>query len=158
MIEKLLKHNIITIIDEDMCFLFEQYTYFSHFDSKSKKWYVHRKEKGKTKSLHRDILQPNSTQLVDHINGNTLDNRKSNLRLCTKSENNFNVTTNRKNNTSGYKGVSWNKQQNKWKAYIQYNKKNIFLGYFLLASEAAKVYNKAAVKYHGNFANLNKVN
>ena len=87
----------------------------------------------------------------DHIDRNELNNRKSNLRPATASEN----TTNRrrfKNNTSGYTGVVWHKQTQKWRAQIQINKKPISLGAFNTKDEAVVARLKAEVKYHGDFA------
>ena len=93
-------------------------------------------------------------QVVDHINLNTLDNSRNNLRLCDYSSN----TTNRKkhkNNTSGYKGVS--KAGKKWKVNISKNGKRYYLGLFSCKKEAALEYNKAALKLHGKFARLNPI-
>lgn len=106
--------------------------------------------------LHRLILDAPKGMQVDHINGNRLDNRRENLRICTQAENCKNRKES-KNNTSGYKGVSICSQTKKYKAVIQLNRKKIFLGRFKTAKEAAIAYNEAAVKYHGEFANLNKI-
>jgi len=92
---------------------------------------------------------------VDHKNRDaTLDNRKSNLRIATSSQNNCNVgVTNR--NTSGFKGVHWNKDRNKWRATIGINNKRHSLGYFETREAAAHAYNEAAKQVHGDFAALN---
>jgi hypothetical protein len=103
--------------------------------------------------MHRFLMnEPNS--IVDHINGNTLDNRKLNLRICTHAENMRNVSKKTKN-TSGYKGVFWEK--GKWKVQLKYNYKSIHLGRFNNKIDAALAYNQAAIKYYGEFAQLNKV-
>ena len=88
---------------------------------------------------------------IDHINGNKSDNRISNLRLATASQNlsNKGIT---KSNTSGYKGVSFNRTKKKWMASIKVNKKSINLGYFLTPEEASEAYKAAAIKHHGEFA------
>lgn len=91
---------------------------------------------------------------VDHINNNPLDNRKINLRICNRSQN----LINRRLlgfNTSGFRGVS--KFRNKWQAYINYDRKRIHLGHFENKTDAAKAYNIAALKYHGEFVRLNNV-
>lgn len=106
--------------------------------------------------IHRLIMGlPNSydekTQLiVDHINGNKLDNRKSNLRIIKKEINPINCKT-YKNNTSGVKGVSWMKRLNKWQSSIQINKNNIYLGVYSDFDEAVRVRKEAEVKYFGEY-------
>lgn len=92
--------------------------------------------------------------MVDHENRNQLDDRIENLRAATHSENSRNRTSH-KNSSSKYLGVSWFKNYQKWKACIEVNDSGIFLGNFELESDAALAYNKAAVKYFKEFANLN---
>jgi len=106
--------------------------------------------------LHRYIIGAVDRQLVDHVNGDKLDNRKSNLRLCTHSENLSNRGI-QSNNTSGYKGVTWHKSRNKWRAFIIKDRLNIHLGYYTNEREAAIAYNKAALHYHKEFALLNEI-
>ena len=91
---------------------------------------------------------------VDHINGERTDNRWVNLRTCTTSQNQGNRKIS-KNNTSGYKGVSLNKRDSVWIACVEYKSKLIYLGGFNCKHEAALAYNKAAIKYFGEFAKLN---
>ena len=112
--------------------------------------------KKNTISMHRFIMNVPLNMTVDHINRNTLDNRKINLRICTMAENlrNKNIY---KNNTSKYKGVYYHKIVKKWLVRISVNNKRIHIGYFLNPIEGAKAYNEAAIKYHGEFANLNKI-
>ncbi len=103
--------------------------------------------------LHHFILNTNQREItIDHINGNGLDNRKENLRICTRTQNSQNRKLNC-NNTSGYKGVS--KSYGKWAVQINVNGKRLNLGRFANLLEAAKTYDEAAVKYHGEFARLN---
>lgn len=115
--------------------------------------YITRKQNIK---LHRIIANAPQNMTVDHINGNKADNRRSNLRICAQAENSRNVRTS-KSNTSGYKGVWWHCQNKKWRASITLNGKPIHLGLYDDKIEAAKAYNKAAIRYHGEFAKLNKI-
>jgi hypothetical protein len=100
--------------------------------------------------MHRQITNAHDSIEVDHINGNKLDNRKKNLRLCRREDNAKNLPI-YSNNKSGHKGVSLHKSTGKWQAYINVNKKRIYLGLFKNKKEAVKVYNDAAEKYFGEF-------
>lgn len=111
----------------------------------------------KTILMHREILKPPKGFFTDHINGNKLDNRRCNLRICTIAENIRNRKINLKVNTSGYKGICWNKISKKWQAGIKFSNKYIYLGLFNNKEEGALAYNQAAIKYHGKFATLNKL-
>lgn len=107
----------------------------------------------RTVRMHRVIMNAPDDLLVDHINGNTLDNRKENLRLCTMSQNMFNQGA-QKDNTSGYKGVSYVKDRGKWSAQIAIRGKTHYLGYFHTPNEAYEAYCTAAKQLHGEFARL----
>lgn len=117
--------------------------------------YAYRKDdKRKNVFMHRFLLQAPKGKLTDHVNGNKLDNRRLNLRLCSPSENQKNQKKN-KANTSGFKGVSWDKERKKWAAYINANGRLYHLGRFSIKRVAAEAYDKAAKKLHGEFARLN---
>jgi hypothetical protein len=92
--------------------------------------------------MHRLIMNFPKKLQVDHINRNTLDNRRENLRTVTQSQNLHN-TSSRKNNKSGYKGVHFDKRKKKYIAQIMIDRKYIFLGHFDNAIEASKAYQKA---------------
>lgn len=104
--------------------------------------------------LHHLVLKMEIPDEVDHINRNPLDNRRSNLRLATSSQNAFNRSQ-RPDNTTGYRGVSWHKVVQKWAAKICYCGKQKHLGVFDTPEEAALVYDSAAIELHGEFASLN---
>lgn len=93
---------------------------------------------------------------VDHRDLDKTNNRINNLREATNSQNNYNRPK-QTNNTSGYKGVYWNKSCNRWQAYVQAEGKRIHLGVFVDPVEAALAYNSAALKLHGEFARLNRI-
>ena len=107
--------------------------------------------------LHRIIMDATKrTEIVDHINGNIYDNRRENLRIGNKSDNGSNLRHLPIHNTSGFKGVHYDKVNHKWRARIQVNGKHIHLGRFKDKIEAAKAYDEAAIKYFGEFACTNK--
>lgn len=109
-----------------------------------------------TLRMHRFIMNTPKGLETDHVDRNRLNNQRSNLRICTKSENQRNVS-NRKDNTSGYKGINWNKQHRKWVVRIQVDNKRIFVGVFRDLDAAIHAYNANVLKYHGEFARLNDV-
>lgn len=116
------------------------------------------KRKGMLSSLmHRLILNAPKGQDVDHINGNPLDNRRKNLRICSRSQNLHN-SKKHKDNKSGYKGVFWQSKSNKWRAQICCEGKRFSIGMFCNKKDAAIAYNKEAIKLFGQFARLNKIN
>ncbi|MCK9521084.1 MAG: AP2 domain-containing protein [Dehalococcoidia bacterium] len=107
--------------------------------------------------MHRQIMQLHSGDkaICDHINRNTLDNRKANLRIVTHSLNQYNCVMIRKNNTTGYRGITFHRKLGKWIAQIRVNNKHIYIGVFTSKEEAAKAYDKEAIKYYGKNAMLN---
>lgn len=126
-------------------------------------WYIGKRgyvtsssNKVKHTMLHRLLLKTNNKdEIVDHINHNILDNRKSNLRICNKSQNNGNQIKTR--GTSKYKGVSWIKVKNKWLSQISHLNKHYFLGYFNNEKDAAIAYNNKATEFFKEFAYLNNI-
>lgn len=118
------------------------------------KYATHQKEtRGKVRHtlMHHLILgKPPKGMVTDHINGDGLDNRKSNLRFCTVSENAMNSKL-PSNNTSGHRGVFWNKRLRKWAAQIQANQKTYYLGVFQEKTDAIQARAKMAKALHGDF-------
>jgi hypothetical protein len=106
--------------------------------------------------MHREILglKYGDPRQCDHRNHNGLDNQRDNLRICTCAQNQYNQVPQR-NRSSAFKGVDWRRDCNKWRAKIQINCRRIHLGNFESEIEAAYAYNRAAVKYFGEFASIN---
>lgn len=104
--------------------------------------------------LHKVINRTPDGLHTDHINGDTLDNKCINLRAATCSQNLCNRGKTIKN-TSGFKGVHWDNQRNRWRARIVANGKVICLGRYNTALDAAKAYDAGAIKYHGKFSKTN---
>ena len=102
--------------------------------------------------MHRLVMDVinNHNVNVDHIYHNKNDNRKSQLRLVTNSQNQYNTILS-KDNTSGYKGVYWHKKHNQWEALISYNKKQIYLGLYDNIEDAIKARQQAEIKYFGEY-------
>lgn len=110
--------------------------------------------KNTTMRMHRFIMNAHESIKYDHINGNGLDNRKSNLRVCTPSQNTMNAPPQR-NGTSKFKGVFWDNQKNKWACKIKFNGKSIHIGFYNNEIDAAKAYDLNAIEYFKNFARPN---
>ena len=115
--------------------------------------YINGKEKKSKMVLHRLIMRPPKGMQVDHINHNTLDCRRANMRICTNQENARNQA--KYKGTSIFKGVYFNKRDVKWRAQIGYNGNQIHLGNFDNEEDGARAYDTAAKKLFGEFANCN---
>jgi hypothetical protein len=109
----------------------------------------------KTIYMHRLIMQPPDYLQVDHINGDGLDNRRTNLREATGSQNQGNTNKTSRSTYSRYKGVTWCKRNGKWYASITYQRKKRSLGYHTTEEGAARAYDAAAFAQWGPFAKLN---
>lgn len=110
-----------------------------------------------TRLMHRVIMKPSKLLDIDHINGDGLNNQRSNLRVVTHSENAANRAHKNVNNKSGFRGVHWCNTQHKWRAKINIDGKRVSLKYWDTATDAAKAYNQAAIKRYGDMARLNEV-
>jgi hypothetical protein len=152
-----LTRGLKAIVDDDDYEFLNTMKWFAH--KRGNHFYATRKYLNKQISMHRQIMGIGDLPIIiDHKDLNTLNNQKNNLRLSNKSQNNCNTKI-RIDNTSNYKGVapfrSRGKGPLKWRSTISKDKKWYHLGYFKTPEEAAKAYNEAAIKYHGEFANLN---
>ena len=145
-------------VDQNDVPLINQFTWYLNPDGY---WSSGRNEEGKTKHylMHRLIMNCPKGLEVDHINGDKLDNRRSNLRICTRQQNARNITVKKQNATSVYRGVSLNRQQggryNYWFAAIKLNGKAMAIGTFKSELHAAMAYDIAAKELFGEYANLN---
>lgn len=124
---------------------------------RDRKWYAVRTEhhgaRSRTVRMHRVLLGDPPVEMdVDHRNGDSLNNRRSNIRLATRAQNAMNQRRSRVN-TSGYKGVSWYARHGQWGVRIVVGGRTHFLGLYRDPAEAHAAYCEAAVRLHGEFAN-----
>ena len=138
------------------CLRWRQSQEVAGFSSDSSYWNV--SLKGKMHGAHRIVWELHNCPIpkgyqIDHINGLRYDNRIANLRLASPTDNQCNKPK-CKNNTSGYKGVSWHKSRKCWVAQIAIHKKQKHLGVFETPEDAHRAYVKAATEIHGSFANF----
>lgn len=141
-----LTRGMVTIVDIEDFDLLNKYKWYAHNTGKS--FYAATNVEGKIIYLHKLLL--NDVGIVDHINGNTLDNRRCNLRYVTMQQNAFNS----KSRNDLPKGVCFDKQTGKYIAQIMFNGKNIKIGRFNSIDDAAIEYNKRAKLLFGEFARI----
>lgn len=146
--------GMVAIVDETDAAAVQQYKWHASKTSDGHYYargYVQQSGKWVKVYMHRYLTGAAKGVDVDHKNGNALDNRRINLRVCTHADNQRNQRRNSKN-TTGYKGVSFDKARGKYIASIQVLGTQIHLGRFSTAEEASKAYEEAASRYHGEFA------
>lgn len=144
--------KVALVDDEDYEWLIQQ----GKWSYNRKKGYAFHK-KGRTIAyMHAEIVNTPVGMDTDHIDGNGLNNQRSNLRVCTHSQNHANVNKTRRNK-SGFKGVFIEIRQQKimWSAGITVNRKSISLGTYPSPEAAARAYDNAARQYFGEFAKTN---
>lgn len=153
-----LSQGLCALVDDDM---FEELNKFKWHASKHRNtFYAIRNLEiypgvRTTVKMHRQVKRALTGELIDHWNGNGLDNQLGNLRVASSSQNSANKRMLEKGRKSKYKGVSWHKQHGKWYAGICHNYKQIYLGLYDDEVEAAKAYDKKAIELFGVFAQLN---
>lgn len=120
-------------------------------------WYAAASVGGTRIYMHRFVLSPPDNAEIDHINGNGLDNRRSNLRICTHAQNLANQQPQSRKKYSRFKGVTWCKRDKIWIAQIKVAQRRYSLGRYDDEADAARAYNRAATKHFGDFARLNDI-
>lgn len=148
-----LRHGHILLLDDVDAHLGEQYNWFPEPNGSGTCYAIAKHEQARL-TLHRILIDAPCHLMVDHINGNGLDNRRSNLRLATNSQNQANRRL-LSLNTSGFRGVTFNKACNKWQAGIKLQGKSYHLGLFTQAEDAARAYDQKSIEMFGEFARLN---
>ncbi len=144
---KLTKNKIAIVDDSDYIYLSKKKWYFKNNSKTLDTGYA----SSRSGYMHRIIMKAKSGEYVDHINGNKLDNRKSNLRICTMSQNKAN-SYKYSTNKSGYKGVYWHKSVGKWSVQVRCNGKLYSGGYFLSKEQAHKARISMSKKLFMEFA------
>ena|SRR3990167_8837350 len=156
-------HSWVTLNDGNVCFSspcdIEKLT--------ERSWYARRDKStfyavaattvdGKRKSiyLHREIFDNPVDRCVDHINGNGLDNRRPNIRLCLHGQNRMNAIKRKPSKYSKYKGVYFNRRTKRWLSIIQAGGESFFLGYFGSENDAKIAHQKAMLIHHKEFARM----
>lgn len=151
---------IAKVDDDDFC-LINQFKWQSEPHGRTYRCFRHRKNSDDQSLpnkifMHRFIMSPKKGQIIDHIDGDGLNNQRLNLRFCTHSQNIMNGPS-RLGSSSKYLGVSWHALNKKWKVQIQHKGKNNHIGTYESEEEAALAYNVCASFMFGAFARLNAI-
>ena len=148
-----LKHGA-AIVDEQDFDRINQYKWRSSFVGKAKTPYATSSHFGRTVYMHRLVMNAPKETVIDHIDGNGLNNSRDNLRFVTYSQNNMNQPI-RCDNTSGHKGINWCKDREKYQVYINIDRKRKSLGRYKTLEEAIYVRDQAVKSHYGEYARDN---
>lgn len=148
--------RVALVDDEDFEMLSHWKWYFSGGYARSDNGCRRSRGRGRRHvGMHHLLMLAGPGEQIDHRNGNGLDNQRGNLRLCSPQQNQANARI-RVDNTSGFKGVRWNRSRpSKWRAVIRRNGAPCHLGYFTDPIDAARAYDTAARELFGEFARVN---
>jgi hypothetical protein len=149
---RLYKNNLYALVDSEDYERLNKYRWYARLNPHTKTFYAYRSPQ--SIAMHREVMKliRGDGKQVDHKNPNrTLDNRKSNLRVCVQVNNSWNMRK-PKSNSSGFKGVYFHKSGQKWMAYITVHGKRIHLGLHVRLLDAHAAYRTASQKYFGVFA------
>ena len=147
------------LVDDEDYELLSQWNWTAHIARQGRVVYAVRylrKPHRHSIGMHRFIMNAPKGMEVDHINGNSLDNRRSNLRICSRIQNSWNMKLS-KSNTSGFRGVYKYRNGKSWIANIGVKGRSIYLGIYKTPVEAAIAYNKKAKEVFGCYARLNSI-
>lgn len=147
-----LSQGKVALVDDEDFESISQFKWYANFVHGH--WYAKRRDGRKTCQMHRLILSATNSQCVDHIDGNGLNNTRINLRIATSQQNTWNQRPTGRS-ISGFKGVFWRKNRGHFFASIAADRVYHYLGSFSCPVEAAKAYDEAAKRLHGDFACLN---
>lgn len=145
--------NHVTLVDPEWAVKFQR-CLRPQIHKRARKVYAVVYDGERVTAIHRIITGAQKGQVVDHINGDTLDNRRVNLRVCTVGQNRANSWKD-KDNRSGFKGVAWSPTSRKWMGQIVCKGVKHYVGVFVDPVECAKAVDQKSVELHGEFANLN---
>lgn len=147
-----MKHDRKMLVDDEDYPLLNRFNWWA-FKSRYT-YYAQARIGGKMVLVHRLIMPARKNQIIDHKDNNGLNNQKNNLRVCSFSQNNQN-SKNREHNTSGFRGVHYNRRDKMYYCRIGNKGKRLFVGCFKDSTEAAKAYDVKAKELHGQFCKLN---
>lgn len=154
------KDKFVLVDDEDYEYLIQWKWYCNNCGYAlryQKRKQMHKTSKYKSIFMHRIIIGVKEGELTDHRNRDRLDNRRKNLRKANKSTNGMNRPATSTKKYTKYKGIYWRKERGYWEVRIGLKGRVMYLGKYDTEKEAAEVYNKAALKYHKEFASLNEL-
>lgn len=151
-------HGLTAMIDDEDEALLARANWYAMKDYRTQTWYCmawERTKDGRHRlAMHRILMNDPKGMLIDHVDGNGLNNQRENLRLATCQQNSRNRISPRQR-AGTFKGLNWDAQRGKWMAKIYVNYRCINLGRYPRPEDAARAYDRAAVAYFGQFAKLN---